>query len=178
MTSTNSIQPFESFLMVGARFSRIAVDERKVGGAEGSYEIAVSIEGRDPTISAHTFGDRPVIEQVVSASAVVKGEEEVPDASHVFFIECTAGFVGTEETFDGDLSLFKAAEAQFARALYWLVRERIQSVFSVTMLRTHRQLPWDLLEHQFAQASREKSLIRKKAVKKVAKKVVAKAKSS
>lgn len=168
MTSIESMQAFESFLMVGARFSRLTVDERKISGTEGEHEIAVSIEGRDPTISSHRYADRPVIEQVVSASAVVKGDDDGADGAHLFFIECTAGFVGTEEKFDGDLKLFKAAEAQFARALYWLVRERIQSVFSVTMLRAHRQLPWDLLEKQVPAPSHDKPTVKKVAAKKAA----------
>lgn len=178
MTTTDPLQAFESFLMVGARFSRITVDERKVSGTAGKYEIAVSIEGHEPTLSSHTYGDRPVIEQVVSASAVVKGDEQSPDAPHVFYVECTAGFVGVEKASDGNLALFKAAEAQFARALYWLVRERIQSVFSVTMLRAHRQLPWDLLENQIAPSTPSKKSATKKAVKKaIVKKAVAKTKA-
>jgi hypothetical protein len=178
MTSTSSLQAFESFLMVGARFSRITVDERKVSGDEGEYELKVSIEGHEPEVSKHTYAGRSVIEQVVSASAIVKGEGEGPDAPYVFFVECTAGFVGIEEKFDGDLAVFKEAETHFARALYWLVRERIQSVFSVTMLRTHRKLPWDLLAEQVGAQQKSKVAAKKVARKRpVAKKGASKASS-
>jgi hypothetical protein len=161
MSSISSLQAFESFLMVGARFSRITVDERKVSGDESDYELAVTIEGRDPVVSKHTYAGRPVIEQVVSASAIVKGDAEGPDTPHVFFVECTAGFVGRNESFDGNLAVFKEAEAHFSRALYWLVRERIQSVFSVTMLRAHRKLPWDLLADPIRPSRKKKAVTKK-----------------
>lgn len=135
---------FESFKMVGARFSRISVDERQVESGTGD-EIGfdVNIECRHPALSTHTFRGRPVIELVVAAHASVT-DEEPADPGELFYVECTAGFVGVEEKNDGNLELFADAQRAFSRAIFWLVRERIQSVFAVTMLRSHKKLPWDL----------------------------------
>lgn len=169
MNTTNAlISSFDRFMLVGARFSRITVDETEFTKGKANVELVVSIEGPDAAISKHTYNKRPVIELVVRAHALVKGSSETPDSDDVFRIECTAGFVAVDPKDDGDLDLFKTAEPQFARAVYWLVRERIQSVFSVTMLRAQTKLPWDTIEGPWKRGteSSAQTPVKKKAVTK------------
>lgn len=136
------MEDFSKFRLVGARFSRICVNEHALGG-NGDKNFRVTIESRDAVISQHTYSDRKVIEKVVCASAFPKEVDEGP-VDEIFTLECTAGFVGAEESLDGDLQAFKKSDEAYGRAIYWLVRERIESIFSVTMLRSSRNLPWDM----------------------------------
>ncbi len=132
------------FMLVGARFSRIIIDEHALFSAE-TDEFSMEIRVQKAKISDQTFGDRTVIELVVGARAVgVSGDEHPALADDVFVLECVGGFVGSDPAYDGDLKQFDASAPFFRRALYWMLRERMQSIASVTLLRQTDDLPWDL----------------------------------
>ena len=132
--------PVTDFILVGARFSKILIDEDCL--LDGKSEYNVTIEGGAPTVSSHKYDERPVIELKVSMSA--KSEDAVK-LNNVFRVECTAGFVSRDGAHDGDLEMFGASKDFFMRAVYWMLRERVDSIFAVTMLRTAQPIPWDLV---------------------------------
>lgn len=166
-TTKSDVSAFDSFVLVGARFAKISVDESKVLVGD-DVKLSVTVECHAPEISPHKYKGRPVIEHVVSAYSVVDDELSEIETEHVFHVKCVAGFVGVDESHDGDLAFFKKAEATFARAIFWLVRERVQSVFSVTMLRSQDTLPWDLVGQDLPGQELQRSLgqSRRKAGKK------------
>ncbi|MCV0219786.1 hypothetical protein [Stenotrophomonas sp. Ps181] len=134
------------FSMVGARFSRIFIDEQAFVGAQGtSFNMEISVQAA--RVSEHKFDDRSVIEMGVQARAVGVDDDGNPaQLDEVFIMECVAGFVGSSPDLDGDLDRFAQSSPFFGRAIYWMLRERMQSVVSVTLLRHANDLPWDLDE--------------------------------
>lgn len=153
--------PLLHFQLVGVRFSKLIVDE----GATpllGGQELTVQIMRSVPELSPHRYSDRPVIELKVGvvATAESKGAEQTLDK--VFHIECTAGFVGSAPDFDGDLDAFKECIEPYARAIYWMLRERLDSVFAVTSMRG-TSLPWDINPREMSPADSKVTVSKKRA---------------
>jgi hypothetical protein len=133
------------FQLVGARFSKISVDESVIGDAE-SYSIKVN--STPPVVSKHKYGERPVIELTIGIAATPSAAKQADALSHVFIVECTAGFVGKDPAADGDLSRFKTCLELFSRSVYWMLRERLDSIFAITTLRSVNAIPWDMMREQ------------------------------
>ncbi|WP_093534237.1 hypothetical protein PWP89_13115 [Stenotrophomonas rhizophila] len=153
------------FRMVGARFSRIAIDEHAFieSDADG-FSMEIGVEA--PKLSDQKYADRSVIEVVVGARAVGVNDDGSPVApGDVFVLQCVGGFVGASPELDGNLDAFKPSAGVFSRALYWMLRERMQSIASVTILRHTDDLPWDLDESFTAVTADKASKPKKKAVK-------------
>lgn len=129
------------YVMVGARFSKLIVDEGS-SLLRGDQHLSVEFLRSKPSLSAQRFGDRPVVELKVSVVATTAANDDAV-LDKIFHVECTAGFVGLNERLDGDLESFAFCVDEFSRYVYWMLRERLDSVFSVTSLKgTH--LPWDM----------------------------------
>jgi hypothetical protein len=136
--NTNSSE----FNLVGARFSKIVVDERAIYSEEGK-DLSIEITRSKPEVSKHKYGERSVIELRVSAVATMSPAPGDIALDHVFNLECTGGFVSEDSSKDGDLAAFSPFVEQFSRSLYWVLRERLDSVFAITTLRGFG-MPWDL----------------------------------
>lgn len=130
------------FVLVGARFSKISIDESAM--VDDAKQYAVTFTGTNPVVSKHDYAGRPVIELVVGLSATHVDKNDAEHDGVVFGVECTAGFVGAEEALDGNLEEFNKYKEHFGRSIYWMLRERMDSIFAVTMMRTAKTLPWDL----------------------------------
>lgn len=124
------------FVLVGARFNRIVINEEKIGPL--ATELKVSVERKGPFLSPHKSGDREVIEVAVRVLiSASEGTENIVD------IECTAGFLGVEPSNDGDIELFQLEIAEVGRGVYWVLRSRLQTLFATTRLHG-AALPWDM----------------------------------
>lgn len=124
------------FVLVGTRFTRLLVDESSIGAPEEG-EFEARINRRIPVVSEHKYNERPVIEVAVSI--------EIKDTSNdkvIVHIECTGGFIGASTDLDGNLDAFKECREFFARALFWIVRSRLQTLSASTRINT-APLPWD-----------------------------------
>lgn len=155
----------QDFMMVGARFSRIQIDETAFfsAAAEG-YNMAIGVHA--PKVSDQKFGDRSVIEVTVAARVVPEAEDaDAKLASEMLLLECVAGFVGDATEYDGDLERFAALSSFYSRAVYWMLRERLQSILSVTLFRHGDDLPWDLDRSTIAGIERLPSKAKKKQSK-------------
>lgn len=154
-----------NFRMVGARFSRIAIDEHAFIESEADgFNMEIGVEA--PKISDQKFGERSVIEVVVGARAVGVNDDGSPAVTgDVFVLQCVGGFVGASPEFDGNLDEFKSSAGVFSRALYWMLRERMQSIASVTILRQTDDLPWDLDESFTSVTTEKASKPKKRSVK-------------
>ncbi|OGT58902.1 MAG: hypothetical protein A3E01_05885 [Gammaproteobacteria bacterium RIFCSPHIGHO2_12_FULL_63_22] len=134
-----------AFRLINARISKLVVDERAGGVLVVGKELDVVISRSLPEVSVHPWGTRPVIELRVSASATLSGTGERTMLDKVFHVECTGAFVSAGGKSDGKLDAFQPMVEAFSRSLYWILRERLDSVFAVTALRS-ANLPWDLPE--------------------------------
>lgn len=154
------------FSMVGARFSRIFIDEQAfIGAAADSFNMEISVQ--IARVSDHKYAERSVIEMGVRARAVGVNDDGSPaQLDEVFVLECVAGFIGSSPELDGDLDRFNESSQFFGRAIYWMLRERMQSVVSVTLLRQTDDLPWDLDEADARKAASGESKPKKKASRK------------
>lgn len=125
------------FMLAGARFNKLIVDESSLGDPDnGELEVRVSrvVEG----ISSHQLEDRPVIEIMVGI-VIVATDQSQP----LVDIKCTAGFVGVDPTYDGNLDEFEQCRDYYARAVYWIIRSRLQTLAATTRLQLSG-LPWDI----------------------------------
>lgn len=129
------------FNLIGVRFNKIHVDEA-TARIDGKSELAVRIVRSAPFVSRHRFGERDVIELRVGIVATHSTKDDSP-TPEVFRVECTGGFVGSAQEDDGKVKEFAGAADELTRALYWVLRGRLDSVFAVTALRSIA-LPWDL----------------------------------
>jgi hypothetical protein len=142
-----------SFELVGYRFSKLVVNEENfIVEKVGDKVLSIVIASADPKVSHFKYKKRPVIELTVIVSAKVSepGEDEREDNAATgpedfISAHCIAGFVGREESHDGDLVKFAECSAHYVRSTYWLVRQRLASFLTMTTFRTV-QLPWDLDE--------------------------------
>lgn len=132
----------DDYILVGARFARMQFDETALLANEID-SLEVSVEVQPPRVSDHKYGDRRVLEIGVSFSARAADSKDVPVP---LAIECVAGFVGRNPEWDGDVARFEPAATLLSRAVYWMLRERLQSLGAVTVLRYAKDLPWDLVE--------------------------------
>jgi len=134
----------QDFTMVGARFSRIQIDETAFFNAPtDGFSMAIGVHL--PKVSDQKFGDRSVIEVTVTARVVPDDQAaDVKLANEMLLLECVAGFVGDRTQYDGDLERFAALSPFYCRSVYWMLRERLQSILSVTLFRHGEDLPWDL----------------------------------
>lgn len=155
----------QDFMMVGARFSRIQIDETAFfSTATEGYNMAIGVHA--PKVSDHQFGDRSVIEITVAARVVPEDESAGAKlASEVLLLECVAGFVGDHAEYDGDLERFAPLSSFYSRAVYWMLRERLQSILSVTLFRHGEDLPWDLDRETIVGIERLPSKAKKKLKK-------------
>lgn len=135
-----------AFKLVGVRFSKIVVDERAIA-FEGGKDLRVVIMRSKPKVSDHKLAEKSVIEMSVSVVAAMHEAPLEVALDQVFHLECTAGFIPDDMVHDGNLDAFSGSVDQFARSLYWVVRERLDSVFAITTLRGI-QMPWDLVPEE------------------------------
>ena len=135
-----TLQAFHRFELVGARFSKLIVDETS---AIPGQELNVEITRSEPQISKQQYGDRPVIEIKVGVVGKPLLDNDPSLAERVFHVECVAGFVGQDPQDDANLDAFSASMVFYQRNVYWLLRERLDSVFAVTSMRGI-YLPWDV----------------------------------
>lgn len=136
-----TLQTFHRFELVGARFSKLIVDE---ASASPGQELNVEITRSEPEISKQQYGDRPVIEIKVGVVGKPLLENDPSLTERAFHVECVAGFVGHDPVDDGNLEGFAASMVFYQRSVYWLLRERLDSVFAVTSMRGIH-LPWDVV---------------------------------
>lgn len=123
------------FLLVGARFTRIIVDESRI--APDNESFAVNVQRIGPELTEHRSQDRKVIE--VGMRLLI----QAPDSSApIVDAECRAGFVAASDDLDGDVDAFNECIDFYARATYWILRSRVQTLFATTRLQG-AQLPWD-----------------------------------
>lgn len=140
----------DRFVLVGARFSKLSVDERASLPAPGQ-QYKVTVTRVEPAIAKETYVGRAVIEIRVGLTArhIRDSNPDKPmfpgKAKNVLEVEITAGFVGRQEQLDGNLEEFGTSPEGFYRFTYWMLRERLTSVFALTILRG-TQLPWDVLD--------------------------------
>lgn len=138
----------KQFELVGYRFRNLTIDETLFDSDSGTVKIAVAVASGEPQLSAQKMKGRPVIELSISVGVnlVDESAEASTSAKQAQFIkaECTAGFVGTDLKDDGQISLFGECKDQVARSMYWLVRQRIVSLLTMTKFRAV-QLPWDVV---------------------------------
>lgn len=158
----------ERFQLVGARFSKILIDENSAE-ADPAQELTIQIGRSGPAISKHMYGERKVIEIRVHVSGVSGTKARlkkgaVPTATDVFTIELTAGFVGSTRDSDGDMEAFREVAEQYYRSAYWMLRERIDSVFAVTVLRG-AHLPWDILSRGSDSPSEENASTKRRSTR-------------
>jgi hypothetical protein len=154
----------DRFILVGARFSRFAVNES--AAIADSKGLVVTFKRAEPELSDSLYDDRHVIEIKILVEAVSAHDETsevVADSTNtVIQAEIAAGFVGKDATSDGDLEAFGACQDDYYRFTYWMLRERLTSVLAVTMLRS-TFLPWDLNELAARNEATPKSVrVRKK----------------
>lgn len=123
------------FQLVGARFTRIVVDESRI--APDNESFAVSIQRLGPELTEHRSNDRQVIE--VGMRLLIQAPEN--DAP-VVDAECRAGFIAATASLDSDLAAFNECIDFYSRATYWILRSRVQTLFATTRLQG-AQLPWD-----------------------------------
>lgn len=141
---TFDAQSLYSFRLVGARYSKLMVDEQPE--LHNGTELEVEITQEKAKISDSKYGERPVIEIKVGMVSSLTDDPNSP-ARKVFHVEITAGFVGLSEEHDGDLALFSSCADYYFRGAYWMLRERMDSVFAVTSIRG-MNLPWDIVPTQ------------------------------
>lgn len=152
------------FALVGARFNKLLIDESALRNSE--VELTVQVQRKEPVISEHRYGDRLVIEFVVRAKIVVPDNEDA-----VVDIECTGGFVPVDEALDGDLESFKQHSDFYGRALYWVLRSRLQTLLATTRFQW-TPLAWDIVdpsvqtENSKEAATKSKKVVKSKNVKK------------
>lgn len=150
------------FHLVGIRFNKLIVDEVSESLAQ-KQDLHVQIERSKAVVSKHKYGERPVIELKVGLSSRMPDDAKDAAKEQVFHVECTAGFVGAKESLDGDLDAFAECEEMFARATYWVLRERLDSVFAVTILRSAGAMPWDMVPSGSAESAKKTAPAKKRA---------------
>ena len=127
------------FRLVGYRFSRLVLDESPVERAkQESVALQISTTADEPTISVLKFGARKVIELSVSVKVRIAEQSKAKRELKSLDIVCAraiAGFVGRDKADDGNLEAFHADTKDYARSVYWLLRQRVQSLTSLTLLR-------------------------------------------
>jgi hypothetical protein len=145
-----------AFKLVGYRFSRLFIDEEAVDKFKkkgASAKLVVSFEGDDPEIAQSKWHDRAVIElRIKLGLGVGKGGEAM-----LFEVKCIAGFVGRRIADDGNIEQFRDGAQEFARSLYWLSRQRIVSLMTMTRFRSI-VLPWDVPD----EADEDRPVVKKK----------------
>lgn len=139
--SDPTLQVFHRFELVGARFSKLIVDE--ASGISAGDHLKVEIARSEPELSRQQYGDRPVIEIKVGVVGKPNRDDDTSLTERVFHVECVAGFVGSDPKDDANMDAFAASMVFYQRAVYWLLRERLDSVFAVTAMRGVH-LPWDV----------------------------------
>jgi len=141
---TFDAQSLYSFRLVGARYSKLMVDEQPE--LRNGTELDVEITRENAKVSDSKYGERPVIEIKVGMVSSLTDDSNSPTRK-VFHVEITAGFVGRSEELDGDLAQFNNFADYYFRGAYWMLRERMDSVFAVTSIRG-MNLPWDIVPTQ------------------------------
>lgn len=136
---------YQKFRTVGYRFARLLVDESPVAAAtENEVRLEISVTAETPRVAERDYKSRKVIEVAVKVIVDVTDQHTIPETQsrEVVHALCLAGFVGLEEKNDGVLEVFEAETDAVIRSLYWLTRQRIQSLLTATSLR-HLTLPWE-----------------------------------
>lgn len=151
-------EDLSKFILAGARFNRVIIDEANIGDP-GIGELEVKINRGIIGISPHQLDGRPVIEILVQVK-ITATDQAIP----IVDIECTAGFVGGQPSFDGDLEEFKDCRDYYARAVYWIIRSRLQTLAATTRLQL-AGLPWDIEPDTAAntEMTAKKSMVKKSA---------------
>lgn len=144
MTASNASNELQ-FRLIGARVSQFELNEEKllqVGLGKVTFSVATSVS--DPHVSEHKYSGRDVIElsSIISLS-LARPEGEVDQ--DFFMLRCTAGFVGIDEDIDGNIDEFNKLIDFYSRGVYWLTRSRLDSVLSVTLVKSIGSLPWDMV---------------------------------
>lgn len=125
--------------MVGYRFANLRIDESPfLAHKTEKGVIEFSIASSDAKVSESLYKDRRVIELGVQVKALNQGGSD----ESFLVAECIAGFVGQDESLDGDVERFSHCEAFYVRSLYWLIRQRLASLLTMTRFRQVR-LPSD-----------------------------------
>lgn len=136
------------FQLAGYRFARLIVDEEPENATEGpKVELNVMASADDPSVSEMKFNGRHVIELGLKVDVEVSPETPLKreiSSRTLIAVHCIAGFVGTDKKYDGDLEAFAKYAPVFARSVYWLARQRVTSLLSMTKLR-NTMLPMDFL---------------------------------
>jgi hypothetical protein len=129
-----------NFEMVGYRFFNLRIDEGKFHDPKGEKGlIEFSIGASDPKVSETQYQNRKVIELAVTVKALQQGGAD----ESFLHAECIAGFLGQDKSHDGDVEHFSQCATYYVRSLYWLIRQRLASLLTMTRFRQLR-LPADL----------------------------------
>jgi hypothetical protein len=137
------------FALVGYRFARFLVDEAPVNAGSADTQVPLNIEVARSSgeVSNKTYNGRKVIEVEVELKVTPKprdADEAGAQQEPVIAVTCVAEFVGVSTTNDGNLELFHAESDTYSRSVYWLMRQRVSSLLSMTRLARVR-LPFDLV---------------------------------
>jgi hypothetical protein len=160
----NTMPSTAAFKLIGYRFNRLFIDESAVQKqkAAGSAKLVISFEGEDPVIADSKWNDRTVIELGIKLGLGVPKDKE----AMLFEVKCVAGFVGRRIVDDGNIDKFGDAAQEFARSLYWLSRQRIVSLMTMTRFRSV-VLPWDVPDEadEDYPVSKKKTAIKRKSAR-------------
>jgi len=158
----------DDFVLVGARFGKVIFDEQNLN----TKRLEIMVRKGEPAISQHKYGDRSVIELSMTIIATqhlpaTKQLAKVP--KEILEVGITAGFVSKQGDLDGDIAAFSEVKEGYFRYIYWMLRERLTSIFSVTSLRV-MNVPWELLAITKHSEPALEEASKGRTVKKVAKK--------
>jgi hypothetical protein len=125
--------------LVGYRFVRLLIDEGAVSERSGEIELAVQV--RFSSMGARELKSGQTVHELFVQVVVERGGGESA-AEELIDAKVVAGFV--HRSMDGDVDVpFHDVLPQAVRSIYWLARQRVHSLLSLTKLRT-LPIDWDL----------------------------------
>lgn len=134
------------YVMLGYRFPRLAIDESPIEqskGADGDSNAVLKFEVTpiEPYVATERSNNRAIIEAGVLVELRLGDDSSA--SPHVLLAKCIAGFVGKDQKDDGNVELFLANCGEYARPLYWLARQRLTSLLTMTRMASLK-LPADV----------------------------------